>query len=78
MFFAPFLVRLPESFCRCREPDIIFVGKERLHLLKETFFDGATDLIVEIISSESYTRDRVEKYSEYEAAGVKEYCRKYT
>lgn len=73
VLYAPFLVHLPKSLRRGREPDIIFISKERLSLLKETYFDGAPDLIIEIISPESYTRDKIEKYQEYEAAGVSEY-----
>ncbi|MCS5694811.1 Uma2 family endonuclease [Desulfofundulus thermocisternus] len=70
---APFLVRLPESLRRGREPDIFYVSNEKLPLLKETYMDGPPDLIVEITSPESLARDRGEKYVEYEAAGVKEY-----
>jgi len=70
---APFMVHLPESLRRGREPDIFFVKAERLHLLKETYLDGAPDLVVEITSPESIARDRGEKYIEYEAAGVVEY-----
>ncbi|MCL6448184.1 MAG: Uma2 family endonuclease [Armatimonadetes bacterium] len=70
---APFLVRLPGVLSRGREPDIFFAGNEKLSLLKETYFDGAPDVIVEIVSPESLARDRGEKYVEYEAAGVKEY-----
>ncbi|OAT79856.1 Uma2 family endonuclease [Desulfotomaculum copahuensis] len=70
---APFLVRLPQTLRRGREPDILYVGNEKLPLLKETYLDGAPDLIVEITSPESLTRDREEKYVEYEAAGVREY-----
>jgi Uma2 family endonuclease len=70
---APFLVRLPENLRRGREPDLLYVSNERLHLLKETYMDGAPDLIIEITSSESLARDRGEKYVEYEAAGVREY-----
>jgi len=73
LLFEPFLVRLPVVLRRGRAPDLIFIRKERLHLLKETYFDGAPDLIIEIISPESYNRDKIEKYHEYEAAGVKEY-----
>lgn len=56
--YAPFLVHLPKSLRRGREPEIIFISKERLSLLKETYFDGATDLIIEIISPESYKRKK--------------------
>ncbi|TDA67877.1 MAG: Uma2 family endonuclease [Clostridia bacterium] len=70
---APFLVRLPERLRRGREPDIIFVRAEKQHLFREPYFDGAPDLVVEIVSPESAARDRQEKFHEYEAAGVGEY-----
>jgi Uma2 family endonuclease len=69
---APFLMRLPERPSG-REPDILFIAHERVHLIQPTFLDGAADLVVEIISPESDERDRGEKFIEYEAAGVREY-----
>ncbi len=56
-----------------REPDIFFVKTENLDRISEQFFDGAADLVIEVISPESVTRDTVDKFEEYEAAGVKEY-----
>lgn len=56
-----------------RAPDILFVSSERQHLLKKTHLDGPADLAVEIISPESRSRDRGEKYYEYEQGGVREY-----
>lgn len=73
VFDAPFLVRLPGALRRGREPDILFISNEKLPLLKETYFDGAPDLVIEIVSPESLARDRGEKYVEYEASGVMEY-----
>ncbi|MEW6172707.1 MAG: Uma2 family endonuclease [Bacillota bacterium] len=73
VMIAPFLVRLPEPLRRGREPDILYISNERVSLLKETYCDGAPDLIVEVTSPESLARDRGEKYVEYEAAGVREY-----
>lgn len=70
---APFVVRLPDPLRRAREPDLIFVSEGRLGLLKETYFDGAPDLVVEVTSPESIGRDRGEKFVEYEQAGVGEY-----
>jgi len=58
---------------RRRVPDILFVGRPRLHLLTENHVEGAPDLIIEIVAPESQTRDRREKYVEYEKAGVREY-----
>jgi Uma2 family endonuclease len=56
-----------------REPDILFIAKENLGRLKETYLDGPADLVIEITSQESRLRDRGEKFAEYELGGVKEY-----
>ena len=56
-----------------RTPDIIFVANDRRHLFRETFFEGAPDLIIEIVSPDSVARDWREKYLDYQAAGVREY-----
>ena len=56
-----------------REPDIFFVKTENLDRIGEQFFDGAADLVIEVISPESVIRDTQDKFEEYEAAGVKEY-----
>jgi Uma2 family endonuclease len=68
----PFQIRFAE-LRRRRSPDIIFISNRRLRLVKGAHFEGGPDLIVEIVSPESQSRDRREKYLEYEAAGVKEY-----
>ena len=67
---APMTIRLSD---RGREPDLFFVAKNRLDSLKKNYFDGAPDLIIEIISPESRGRDRGDKFYEYEIAGVREY-----
>lgn len=67
-----FPMRLP-SRRSGREPDILFVAKNREHLIHDTFVDGAGDFVVEIISPESVERDRFTKFAEYEAAGIGEY-----
>lgn len=56
-----------------REPDIFFVASENFDRLGEKFFEGAVDLVIEIISPESVVRDTEDKFEEYETAGVKEY-----
>lgn len=68
----PFAMRLAHRPSG-REPDLLFVSRERAHLIKRTYMDGAADMVVEIVSPESIKRDRVEKYAEYETAGIKEY-----
>ncbi|MBX6376977.1 MAG: Uma2 family endonuclease [Clostridia bacterium] len=69
---APFQVKLGPGLPG-REPDLIFVAAGRLVQLRDTWFDGAPDVVVEIVSPESAPRDRGTKYYEYEAAGVREY-----
>src|SRR5947207_3233299 len=69
---APFVMRI-ESPRRGPEPDLLFVSREREHLLTRTYLDGPADLAIEIISPDSIDRDRRDKFAEYEAAGVREY-----
>lgn len=56
-----------------REPDVLFLSADRSDRLKEMYLDGPADLVVEVISTESRTRDREDKFYEYEQAGVREY-----
>jgi Uma2 family endonuclease len=56
-----------------REPDLLFVANENLSRVRQNFLDGPADLAVEIISPESFARDRGEKFREYEQVGVREY-----
>jgi Uma2 family endonuclease len=72
VLLAPFEVRLWPGG-PAREPDILFVARERLEFLTDKRFEGAPDLVVEIVSPTSVTVDRVDKYLEYERAGVREY-----
>lgn len=62
-----------EGETKGREPDIFFVKAENFERVREQFFDGAADLVVEVVSPESVVRDTQDKFEEYEAAGVKEY-----
>lgn len=69
---APFQMKTGPALAG-REPDLLFVLREHLHRLKETFLDGPADLVIEILSPESRLRDRGEKFAEYEEGGVREY-----
>jgi Uma2 family endonuclease len=69
---APYEMRLvPQQ--SAREPDILFVGTENLSRMTPKRLEGPADLVVEVISEESVTRDRVDKWREYQMAGVREY-----
>ena len=69
---APFQMRL-RARPSGREPDVIFVARDRVDKLQSVFLDGPADLAIEIISPDSRARDRGDKYYEYEQAGVREY-----
>jgi len=68
---SPFDVVLSEN--TVVQPDIVFISTENLKNIKEGRLFGAPDLVVEIVSPTSYYRDRYEKFSIYEEAGIKEY-----
>ncbi|MEK6545596.1 MAG: Uma2 family endonuclease, partial [Nitrospinota bacterium] len=55
------------------QPDILFINKERLDIIKEAAIMECPDLIVEIVSPSSASYDTVEKRDIYEEYGVKEY-----
>jgi len=72
LFSSPYLMRLrfrPSG----REPDLFFVAHEHADRAMATYLDGPADLAVEIVSPDSERRDRVDKYREYETAGIAEY-----
>lgn len=55
------------------QPDIFFISKKRIHIIKENCIKGAPDLIVEILSPKSKTLDLKLKRVLYAKHGVKEY-----
>jgi len=54
------------------QPDIIFISNERKEIIAKRII-GAPDLLVEILSETTETRDRTIKKSLYEKSGVLEY-----
>jgi len=72
LFFEPFNMRLPQRPSG-RNPDILFVSTEHREQIRKNHLDGPADLIIEVISPDDASRDRVVKRREYEAAGVPEY-----
>jgi len=72
VFGSEFPIRLA-SIRKTRIPDLMFVGKSKLSKLRSTCLDGAPDLIMEIVSSDSEARDWRDKYGDYQSTGVREY-----
>ncbi len=71
VFFAPTDVVFSDA--DVVQPDILFVSKERAHVITEDNIRGAPDLVVEILSPSTAERDRGYKRDLYERHGVKEY-----
>ena len=69
---APFEVHLSE-ISRPVQPDVFFIKAERWPAPGAKFFEGAPDLIVEVLSPSTSRTDRFIKFNEYEQAGVPEY-----
>lgn len=55
------------------QPDLVFISKEREHIITKKNIVAAPDLIVEIVSEHTETIDRIRKKELYEQYGVKEY-----
>lgn len=68
----PFLMVLRNQD-RAREPDLLFVRREHMDRIREAHLEGPADLVVEVVSPDSVSRDRGDKFVEYEAAGIPEY-----
>lgn len=69
---APFSMHLAIRK-QVREPDLLFVSRDRMDRIRDLYLDGAADVVVEVVSPDSRRRDRVEKVADYEASGVREY-----
>lgn len=64
---------LPNGRQVSREPDIVVILPSNAGQFKQHYFEGAPDLIVEVLSPSNRNTDRLVKFEEYEAAGVQEY-----
>lgn len=69
---APIDVVLP-GIAEPVQPDVLFIAKERLHIVKPTRIEGAPDLIVEVLTPSNAHIDRGKKFRAYARAGVREY-----
>ena len=71
MYFAPTDVVLSDT--DVVQPDLIFISQERGHIRTSANIQGAPDLVVEVLSPSSATRDWREKRELYARHGVTEY-----
>jgi Uma2 family endonuclease len=71
ILFAPFDVLLSEF--NVLVPDLIYLSRERSHLLTSQNLQGAPDLAVEILSPSTRSRDLILKRDVFGRTGVLEY-----
>jgi Uma2 family endonuclease len=71
-YMAPIDVILPGR-SKPVHPDVLFVVKKRLGIVKKERIEGAPDVIVEVLSPSNWRKDRGEKFVNYAKAGVREY-----
>ncbi len=69
-FVAPVDVRLGG---RVYQPDVFWIKEGGACVDKGTHFEGAPDLVVEILSPSTGKRDRRDKFATYEQHGIGEY-----
>jgi Uma2 family endonuclease len=67
---APIDMLLSEH--QTNQPDVAFIARDRLKIIQDAIV-GPADLVAEVLSLGSRTRDRIEKRDLYEQHGVKEY-----
>jgi Uma2 family endonuclease len=73
VLWAPLDVKLPAGIASPVQPDVIFFRTENEPLWELGFFEGAPDLILEVLSPSTRSRDRKVKLLAYQDAGVPEY-----
>jgi Uma2 family endonuclease len=69
---APVDVVLDAERALVLQPDVLFVATERLSIIRDQVW-GAPDLVIEILSPSTESRDRQEKFAWYRQYGVREY-----
>ncbi len=71
---GPFAVRLPEEMQRGREPDLLFVPNSMVETIQEHYVNShGVTIVVEVCDARSRYRDHVDKFHDYQAAGIPEY-----
>lgn len=70
VLFAP--IDVVFSLKNVFQPDILFISRDQMQIIKEKNIEGAPDLIVEILSPSTALNDLTIKKDVYQGSGVKE------
>ncbi|MGI8644348.1 MAG: Uma2 family endonuclease [Thermomicrobiales bacterium] len=71
LYTAPLDVRLGDH--DIVEPDLLFISRERMDIIGATTINGAPDLVIEVLSPSTRSRDETLKADLYARSGVREY-----
>ena len=71
ILFAPLDVHFDED--NIVQPDLIYIARENMNIIRDGYIFGVPDLVVEILSESTGKRDKTIKKRMYEKFGVKEY-----
>ncbi|MBW1801828.1 MAG: Uma2 family endonuclease [Deltaproteobacteria bacterium] len=71
LFYAPTDVVLSDT--TVVQPDLLFIKKDREHIIKRNFIEGPPDLMIEILSPGNEKLDRFTKMKHYALFGIGEY-----
>ena len=71
ILLAPMDVHLDED--NIVQPDVIYIAKENLGIIRDGYVFGAPNLLVEILSDSTGKRDKTIKKTLYEQFGIQEY-----
>ena len=55
------------------QPDLVYVSRQRQHIITEKAIEGAPDLVVEVLSPSTRARDKGIKRRVYQQAGIPHY-----
>lgn len=71
VYASPIRVRLSER--DIVQPDLLFIERDQLAIETNDLIDGPPDIVVEIVSPSTRSKDRNDKATLYARAGVREY-----
>lgn len=71
ILFAPVDLILSQS--EVRQPDLLLIGRDRMHIVRKRGVEGAPDLVVEILSPSTLKRDKIDKLKMYAYYQIPEY-----
>jgi Uma2 family endonuclease len=72
VLYAPLDVLVQQKPLRTRQPDLLFISKERSGIIGQQMIEGGPDLVVEILSPSNTRPDIEEKLKDYGSIDVRE------